>query len=540
MAVIESRVIVGGDDFQQNREDMLAFVDKLRAIECRAVEASNRRAPVFEKRGQIPPYQRVERLLDPGMPFLRLHTLANYLVGDPNPETSVPGASVIIGIGFVQGVRCMVWADDSGIAAGAVTPKTGPVHLSVQEICKRQKLPLIHMVESAGANLVNYEVLGWAVFGAVFRNMAQLSAMGIPNIVILHGASTAGGAYMPGLADYVIGVKNNGLAALAGAALVKAATGEEADERELGGTEMHASVSGVVEYLVDDDAHGLLKVREVVACLDWNKRAAPIPRSQYLPPRYDPEQLAGAVPVDHRVPYDVREVLARVVDDSNIEEFKPRYGVSTLCCFASITGIACGIVGNNGPIDPNGATKAAQFLQLCDQSDLPVIFVNNTTGYLVGTQYEQAGMIKHGSKMIQAVSNLRVPKITLYVGASFGAGNYGMCGWAYEPDFLFAWPSARTGVMAGQSAAKTMSQVAEVAARRKGVEPDFEAIAQQEAKIQAHFDRQEDAFYTSGQVLDHGVIDPRDTRKVLAFALETCLEARLRQLRGNAFGVARM
>ncbi|MEY3007107.1 MAG: hypothetical protein RI942_1449 [Pseudomonadota bacterium] len=540
MAVIQSQVIVGSEAYEQNRSAMLEFVERLRSLETRAVEASNRRIPVFEKRGQIPPFERVERLLDPGMPFLRLHTLANYMVGDPNPETSIPGASVIIGIGFVQGVRCMVWADDSGIAAGAITPKTGPVHLAVQEICKRQKLPLIHMVESAGANLINYEVTAWAVFGAVFRNMAQLSAMGIPNIVVLHGASTAGGAYMPGMADYVIGVKENGLAALAGAALVKAATGEEADERELGGTEMHSSVSGVVEYLVDNDAHGLLKAREVLGRLNWNKNTTPLTRQPYCPPKYDAEELAGAIPVDHRIPWDVREVLARVVDGSDIEEFKPRYGSSTVCCYASITGIACAILGNNGPIDPNGATKAAQFLQLCDQAGLPVIFLNNTTGYMVGTQYEQAGMIKHGSKMVQAVSNIRVPKITLYLGASFGAGNYGMCGWAYEPDFLFAWPSARTGVMAGQSAAKTMSQVAEVAAKRKGEEPDYETIAKQEARIQAHFDRQEDAFYTSGQVLDHGVIDPRDTRKVLAFALETCLESRNRELRPNAFGVARM
>ncbi len=540
MAVIETRVIVGSDEYEKNRTEMLAFVDKLRALEARAADASNKRAPVFEKRGQIPPFQRVERVLDPGMPFLRLHSLANYMVSDTNPDTSVPGASVIIGIGFVQGVRCMVWADDSGIAAGAVTPKTGAVHLAVQEICKRQKLPLIHMVESAGANLMNYEVSTWAVFGAVFRNMAQLSAMGIPNIVVLHGASTAGGAYMPGMADHVIGVKENGLAALGGAALVKAATGEEADERELGGTEMHSSVSGVVEYLVDNDAHGLLKARDVVKRLNWNKGASAIPRQPYQPPKYDPEELAGAIPVDHKVPYDVHEVLARVVDGSEVEDFKPRYGPSTVCCFASITGIACGILANNGPIDPNGATKAAQFLQLCDQSNLPVIFLNNTTGYMVGTQYEQAGMIKHGAKMVQAVSNIRVPKITLYIGASFGAGNYGMCGWAYEPDFLFAWPSARTGVMAGQSAAKTMSQVAEVAAQRKGLEPDREAIAQQEARIQAVFDRQEDAFYTSGQVLDHGVIDPRDTRKVLAFVLETCLESRARTLHPNAFGVGRM
>jgi geranyl-CoA carboxylase beta subunit len=291
---------------------------------------------------------------------------------------------------------------------------------------------------------------------------------------------------------------------------------------------------------VEDDAHGLLKAREVFERLDWNRRASPVPRRAYQPPRYDAEELAGAIPTDPKVPYDCREVLARVVDGSEIEEFKPRYGVSTLCAHVSITGIACAVIGNNGPIDPNGATKVAQFIQACDQADLPIIFFQNTTGYMVGTEYEQAGMIKHGSKMIQAVSTTRVPKISLYIGASFGAGNYGMCGWSYEPDFLFAWPSARTGVMAGQSAAKTMSEVARSGAARKGIEIPEEQLAAQEAAIQAHFDAQEDAFYTSGRVLDHGVIDPRDTRKVLAFCLETVLEGRSRTLTPNSFGVARM
>lgn len=540
MTALTSRVQPGSESFRENRESMLAFVAQLRALEQRAASVSARRNPTFEKRGQIPPHERVHRLVDPGMPFLRLHTMANYLVQDENPETSVPGASMIVGIGFVAGVRCMVWADDSGIAAGAATARSGEVTMSLQDLCRRHKLPLVHLVESAGANLLQYHVTGWSKFGAVFRNLAQLSAMGIPTLTVLHGGSTAGGAYMPGMSDYVIGVKHNGLAALAGAALVKAATGEEADERELGGSEMHATTSGLVEYLVEDDAHGLLKAREVMARLDWNKRARPVLRRPYAPPRYPAEELAGAVPTDPRVPYDVREILARVVDDSSVEEFKPRYGVSTVCCHGSITGIACAFIGNNGPIDPDGATKAAQFIQLCDQSDTPVIFLQNTTGYMVGTAYEQAGMIKHGSKMVQAVSNARIPKITLYVGASFGAGNYGMCGWAYEPDFLFTWPSARTGVMAGQSAAKTMSHVARVTAARKGVDISDAELAQQEAAIEAHFDRQESAFFTSGQVLDHGIIDPRDTRKVLAFALETVLEARSRELRPNSFGVARL
>ena len=540
MVAVTSQIDPSSESYETNRERMLEFVERLRSLEARAQESSARRRATFEKRGQLLPSDRLSRLLDPGMPFLRLHTLANFGVDELNQETSIPGASLIVGIGFVGGVRCMIWVDDSGISAGAMTTKSGDVALSLQSICKRQKLPLIHLVESAGANLLQYKVELWSKFGAIFRNLAQMSAMGLPTLVVLHGGSTAGGAYMPGMSDYVIGVKENGMAALGGAALVRAATGEIANDRELGGTEMHASVTGVVEYLVEDDSHGLLKAREVFARLDWNRRATPVSRRAYKAPRYDAEELAGAVPTDPKVPYDCREVLARVVDDSEIEEFKSRYGVSTLCAHASITGIACAVIGNNGPIDTNGATKVAHFIQLCDQADLPIIFFQNTTGYMVGTEYEQAGMIKHGAKMIQAVSTTRVPKISLYIGASYGAGNYGMCGWSYEPDFLFAWPSARTGVMAGQSAATTMSEVAKVGAARKGIEIEAGQLAQQEEAIRAHFDVQEDAFYTSGRVLDHGVIDPRDTRRVLAFCLETVLEGRQRTLTPNSFAVARM
>jgi len=540
MTVVASPIATDSDAFRDNRASMLSFVDRLRDLEQRTVTASSKRNPTFDKRGQIPPHQRVVRLLDPGMPFLRLHSMANYCLEDENPETSIPGASMVVGIGFVSGVRCMIWADDSGIAAGAATEATVDVALSIQDICLRQKLPLIHLVESAGANLLKYKVELWSNFGAVFRNLARMSAAGLPTMVVLHGGSTAGGAYMPGMSDYVIGVKENGMAALGGAALVKAATGEEADERELGGSEMHASVSGVVEYLVENDAHGLLKARDIIASLDWNKRAKAVERRVYEDPLYPAEQLAGVVPTDPKVPYDVRELLARVVDGSSLEEFKSRYGASTVCGFSSITGIACAFIGNNGPIDTQGATKAAQFIQLCDQADLPLIFLNNTTGYMVGTAYEQAGMIKHGSKMIQAVATARVPKISLYVGASFGAGNYGMCGWSYDPDFLFAWPSARTGVMAGQSAATTMSEVAKAGAARKGQVIEQDVLDRQANVIKEHFDAQESAFYTSGRVLDHGIIDPRDTRKVLTFCLETVLEGRHRELRANSFGVARL
>jgi geranyl-CoA carboxylase beta subunit len=294
-----------------------------------------------------------------------------------------------------------------------------------------------------------------------------------------------------------------------------------------------------VEYLAEDDAHGISIARDVIGRLNWNARMSAPARRPYLPPLLDADEIAGVVPVDYTVPYDVREVIARVVDGSDFVEFKPRFGPATVCIQASIMGFACGIIGNNGPFDTEGANKATHFFQLCDQADIPIIFFNNITGYMVGTEYEQKGMVKHGSKMIQAVTNVRVPKIALYIGASFGAGNYGMSGYAFEPDFLFSWPNARTGVMGGEQAAKTMSQVAEVAAARRGEEVDRKALGRQQETIVNRFNRQESAFYTSGRNLDHGVIDPRDTRKVLGFALETCLEARNRDLQPNSFGVAR-
>ncbi|KUJ76258.1 acetyl-CoA carboxylase carboxyltransferase subunit [Ruegeria marisrubri] len=534
-----SQVVRDSETFAKNRADMLALVQQLRDLEARPVALSEKRRERMEARGQLTPRDRLARLLDPGMPFLQLHSLAGYMVDSSDPEKSVPGASVIIGIGFISGVRCMVVVDDSGIKAGAMVEMTAAAFLSAQETALRHNLPFVHLVESAGANLMEYKVELWAKGGSLFRNLARLSAAGLPNLAVLHGPSTAGGAYMPGLADYVIGVKKNGMAALAGAALVHAATGEKANDRDLGGSEMHASTSGLVEYLAEDDAHGVEIVRDVIARLDWNKSLPPRPARAFAEPRHDIEDIAGVVPTDYRIPYDVREVVARIVDGSDFEDFKPLYGASTVCLQAAINGIPVGIIGNNGPIDPAGATKAAQFIQLCGQADIPLIFLNNTTGYMVGTQYEQAGMIKHGAKMIQAVTSVDVPRITLYIGASFGAGNYGMSGFAYEPDFLFAWPNATTGVMGGEQAAGTMAMVARAGAKRKGEEIDEERLARQSAMIAAHFDRQAGAFYTSGRCLDHGVIDPRDTRRVLGFCLETCLEGRARKVKPSSYGVAR-
>ena len=518
---------------------MLELVTEFRDIEARAVSTSNKRRPVFEERGQIPPHERLSRLIDPGLPFLQLHSLANFLVEDEDPTTSVPGANTIAGIGYVNGVRCLVWIDDSGIRAGSYTQTTNAMVVSIQDIALRQKLPVVHLVESAGADLMKFTVENWQVAGMMFRNLSRLSAAGIPIITVLHGASTAGGAYMPGLSDYVIGVKNNGLAALGAAALVKAATGEVVDDRELGGSEMHASVSGLVEYLAEDDAHAIKIARDVVGRLDWNKNITPQNPRAYAAPRLDADELAGVVPVNYQTPYDVRELVARIVDDSDFDDFKSLYGPNTVCMQASIMGYACGLIGNNGPIDPEGATKATQFFQLCDQANIPLIFLHNTTGYIVGTDSERGGMIKHGSKMVQAVTNVRVPRISLYVGASYGAGNYGMCGMAFEPDFLFSWPNAQTNVMGGESAAGTMRQVNEAAAARRGTPMDGAALDQLEADVIAHFSRQEGALYSAGRLLSHGVIDPRDTRKVLGFCLATCLEARARDLQPNSFGVAR-
>lgn len=543
MALFQSRIQTGSDAFQQNREEMLQLVANLREYEARGEALSEKRRPRFEQRGQLTPRERLKRLLDPGMPFVEVFNMANFLVDDANWKTSVPGASQIAGIGFVSGVRCVIHVDDSGINAGAATAMSATKANEVLDLAIKHKLPFVHLVESAGANLMTYQVELWAKGGGMFNKLAKLSAMGVPTLVVLHGPSTAGGAYQPGMSDYVIGVRKNGMAALAGAALTQAATGEVSTDQELGGVDMHASVSGLVEYVAEDDADGILICRDLIRRLDWNRHCEPLPANEFKPPVHDPDEMAGVVPVDYQKAYDAREVMARLVDGSDFIEFKPRFGAATVCVQAGIFGHAVGIIGNNGPLDPDGAAKATQFFQLCDQSDIPIVFLNNITGHMVGVEYEEAGMIKLGAKMIQAVSNVRVPKLSLYIGGSFGAGNYGMCGHAYEPDFLFAWPNATTGVMGGEQAAITMDVVARAGAKRRGIEITEEMEKQMAIQKQAIidlFDPQSNAFYTSGRMLDQGIIDPRDSRKILGFALETCWEARHRSIHPNSFGVARI
>ncbi len=548
MPAWESSWNAQGAPAQQRREAMLARIEQLRALEERAATASARSKAVFDKRGQLLPRDRVALLLDPGRAYLPLCSLAGYLRDTQDPAASVPGGGMVAGIGFVSGVRCMVVASDSGIDAGAIQPMGLDKILRVQDIALENRLPFIHLVESAGANLMRYRVEGFVQGGALFRNLALLSAAGIPVVTVQHGSGTAGGAYMPGLSDVVIMVRGRSRAFLAGPPLLMAATGEVATEEELGGAEMHTSISGLGEYLAEDDRHALGIAREVVAKLSSRRMPGSTleARSSWMPDQVrhdnpcDREELLGLMPPNLREPLDMREVIARLADRGDLLEFKPLYGAATVCVQAAIEGHAVGFISNNGPIDVAGANKATHFIQWMCQLGHPIVYLQNTTGYMVGKESEQGGMIKHGSKMIQAVTNATVPQITIQCGASFGAGNYGMCGRGYRPRFLFSWPGAKTAVMGGEQAARTMQIVSEAGLARKGIAPDPARSQAQFDQIVAMFEAQADAFYTSGLLLDDGVIDPRDTRAVLAFCLDTCAEAAAKTVRPMQFGVARM
>jgi len=535
MPAVESRLDTGSEAFARNRARMLALIAKLRALEARTREESGKAKPLFERRGQLLPRERIARLLDAGAPWLELCSMAGFCLDDPDPEKSIPGGGMIAGIGYVAGVRAMVVASDSGIDAGAIQHMGREKLLRAQDLALENKLPFVHLVESAGANLLKYRVEGFIHGGAIFYNLARLSAAGLPVLTVVHGSSTAGGAYMPGLSDYVIMVRGRAKAFLAGPPLLKAATGEVATDEELGGAVMHTHVSGLGEYLAEDDSDGVRLAREVLARLGWSQGAAPAGR----PPRYAAEELLGVMPEDPRKPVDMREAIARFVDDSDFLDFKPDYGPATVCGHAAVQGLRAGIVTNNGPLDPAGSSKATHFIQSCCQAGLPILYLQNTTGYIVGKASEEAGMIKHGSKMIQAVSNATVPQITLMCGASYGAGNYGMCGRAYRPRFLFSWPNAHTAVMGAGQAALTMAIVMEAGARRKGQPVDAARVEALKRQIVDNFERQQSAFVTSALLLDDGIIDPRDTRNVLGFALSICRDAEARALRPVQFGVAR-
>ena len=533
----KTRVDPQSEIFKQQRDGMLALIGQLRSLESRAAVASAASKPAFDKRSALLPRERLARLLDPGAPFLELASLAGYGADDAGPEGGIPGAAVIAGIGVVSGVRCMVVANDSGIGAGALNASGGRKVMRCQEIALQNKLPFVQLVESGGANLLTYKVELFIAGGGLFYNLARLSAAGLPVIAVVHGSSTAGGAYLPGLSDYVIMVRGRAKAFLAGPPLLKAATGEIATDEDLGGAEMHARVSGLAEFVAEDDADAIGIARALLSSIKWERVGTEVPADR--PPKLDADEIAGLMPLSMRKPVDMREVIWRIVDDSGFLDFKPSYGRFTVCGLAAIAGHKVGFISNNGPLDPAGATKATQFIQLCGQAQTPLVYLQNTTGYMVGTKSEAGGMIKHGSKMIQAVSNATVPQITVMCGASFGAGNYGMCGRAFNPRFVFSWPNAQTAVMGPEQAARTMAIVAEGTAARKGRPVDRDALDKMQQDIVSNFESQMGAFHTSGLLLDDGVIDPRDTRKVLAAALAICAEAEARQLRTIQFGVAR-
>lgn len=537
MPVIDSKVIPTSATFQGHRADMLGLIEGFRGLEARVKANGEKKRRKFEKRGQLLPRDRVALLLDPGAPFLELSTLAGLGMHDDDGKDEVMGGGTIAGVGFVSGRRCMVVATDSAIKGGAVSPMGLKKGLRLQEIALENKLPIVTLAESAGANLM-YQAELFIDGGRSFANQARLSAAGIPQITVVHGSSTAGGAYLPGLSDYVVLVRGKSKIFLAGPPLLKAATGEIATDEALGGSALHAEIAGTGEYVAEDDAHGVAIAREIVQMLNW-----PAPHEQieaFEPPRYSAEELAGVVPVDYRKPYDVREVIARVVDGSVFLDFKADYGPQTICGHGQIEGRRCGIIGNNGPIDPQGATKAAQFIQLCSQSGTPLVFLMNTTGYMVGRDAEAGGIVKHGSKMIQAVANAPVPRITLVIGGSWGAGNYGMCGRGFGPRFIFSWPNARVGVMGPEQAGKVMQIVAAQKFEKMGASVPQEMLDEIKQQIVDQMTPETTALFGTARLWDDGIIDPRDSRRVLAMALATCAEAESRTLNPNTFGVARM
>ena len=537
MAVIQSQIDTLGEDFARNREAMLAAVAGFREIEQKLLDKAAEAKTKFDKRGQLLPRERLNLLLDPGAPFLELCSLAGYKLHDDKDGTQA-GGGIIAGIGYIAGVRCLVTASNSAIKGGTISPTGLKKTLRLQQIAMENKLPVVALTESGGANL-NYAAEIFVEGARGFANQARMSAMGLPQITVVHGSSTAGGAYQPGLSDYVVVVRDKAKLFLAGPPLLKAATGEVATDEELGGAAMHAQVAGTAEYLAENDADGVRIVRDILALLPWNAQLPARSQRTWREPLYPAEELLGLVPADPKKPYDVREIIARIADGSEFLDFKNEFDSQTVCGHLAIEGQPCGFIGNNGPITPKGAAKAAQFIQLCDQSNTPILFFHNTTGFMVGTESEQNGVIKHGSKMIQAVANARVPKLTVVIGGSYGAGNYAMCGRGLDPRFIFAWPNSRTAVMGGAQAGKVLRIVTEEKHAKEGKVPDPKMLDMLETATAQKLDSQSGALYGTASLWDDGLIDPRDTRRMLGYLLDICAEAEDRPLKTNSFGVAR-
>ncbi|MCV0441184.1 MAG: methylcrotonoyl-CoA carboxylase [Hydrogenophaga sp.] len=540
MPILETQLNARSADFQANAEAMRAVVEDLKAqVEKATLGGGEAARAKHTARGKLLPRDRVQMLLDPGTPFLELSPLAALnMYPDRDGTDSAPCAGVITGIGRVSGVDCMIVCNDATVKGGTYYPMTVKKHLRAQEVALQNNLMCIYLVDSGGANLPNQDDVfpDREHFGRIFYNQANMSANGIAQIAVVMGSCTAGGAYVPAMSDETIIVKNQGTIFLGGPPLVKAAIGEIVSAEDLGGGDVHTRLSGVADHLAQNDAHALALARQAVATLNRRKIATQALREPRAP-LYDTKEIYGVIPVDTRKPYDVREIIARIVDGSEFHEFKARYGATLVCGFAHIEGMPIGIVANNGVLFSESAQKGAHFIELCCQRKVPLLFLQNITGFMVGRKYESEGIARHGAKMVTAVATAQVPKYTVIIGGSYGAGNYGMCGRAYSPRFLWMWPNARISVMGGEQAASVLATV-----RRDGIEAKGGSwSAEEEAKFKQplldQFAHQSHPYYASARLWDDGVIDPADTRRVLGLALSAALNTPIGEPK---FGIFRM
>ncbi len=520
--VLATQVDRGGETYAQNREANLASLEQLDAALAKAREGGgDKYVQRHRDAGKLLPRERVELLVDRDAHFLEVGALAGYGV-----RGHAPGASIVGGVGVVSGVECMISASEATVKGGAISELGVVKTHRLAEIAEQNGLPSISLIESAGADLPNQSKI-FVPGGRGFRDLTRRSEQRAPTVCLVFGSSTAGGAYVPGMSDYVVMVKEQAQVYLGGPPLVKMAIGEETTHEELGGAEMHSRVSGVSDYLAADERDAIRIGREIVAHLDWRKAGRATPRP-IEPPAHDPDELLGIASADIRVPFDAREVIARVVDGSRFSEFKPLYGSSLVCGWAHVHGFPVGILANNGILFTDSANKGAQFIQLCNQADVPLLYLQNITGFMVGTKVEQEGIIKAGAKMINAVSNSTVPAITIMMGASYGAGNYGMAGRAYQPRFLFTWPNHRIAVMGGKQLAGVLDIIKRQSAAKKGVEVDEQQLAVAKQMIEGQIDNESSAMFATARLWDDGVIDPRDTRDVVGICLSTSYTAPVR------------
>jgi 3-methylcrotonyl-CoA carboxylase beta subunit len=535
MPVIKSQIDLRSDDFRRNAQALGDAVADLRKELVQAADGGGAKAKEkHTARGKLLPRERIRALLDPGSPFLELSALAAH--GMYNGQA--PGAGLVTGIGRVNGNEVIVVANDATVKGGTYFPMTVKKHLRAQEIALENHLPCIYLVDSGGAFLpLQDEVFpDRDHFGRIFYNQARLSAQNIPQIAVVMGSCTAGGAYVPAMSDETVIVREQGTIFLGGPPLVKAATGEIVDAEALGGADVHTSISGVADHFAENDQHALMIARDIVSHLN-RRKTLPVATRDPRNPLYPADEIYGIVPPDTRQPYDVREIIARIVDGSELHEFKPRYGKTLVCGFAHIFGYPVGIVANNGILFAESALKGAHFIELCNQRDIPLVFLQNITGFMVGRKYENAGIAKDGAKMVTAVACSHVPKFTVLIGGSFGAGNYAMCGRGYQPRFLWMWPNARISVMGGEQAAGVLATV-----RRDGIEADGGAWSQEDedtfkTPIREQYERQGHPYYATARLWDDGVIDPADTRRILGLALSASFNAPIEKGR---FGVFRM